>query len=76
MQHKKAIEKLKHEIMDKECAIDDILDEYLGEGEGQWHFVTIEWECNESPVGWCIYNPMKNRAMDSCIFCHQPKERG
>lgn len=53
-----------------------ILDTYLGFDEGQWHKIA-EWECNDSPVGRCVYNPYINfgRGIDSCIYCHQPIER-
>ncbi len=51
-----------------------ILDKHLGENEGQWYKVG-EWDCSDSPFGYCIYNPLLDRALDNCIFCHQPHER-
>ena len=33
------------------------------------------WECEESPIGLCIYNHMEDKPLDDCLFCHQPHER-
>lgn len=53
---------------------EEILDKYLGEGEGQWYHVG-EWECEKSPIGLCIYHYLDDRALDHCIFCGNPNER-
>jgi len=33
------------------------------------------WGCAKSPVGLCVYDSFKDRAMDQCIFCGWPDER-
>ena len=52
-----------------------ILDKFLGEGVGQWHVLSTEWDCPESPFGYCAYHIFEDRAHDDCIFCHEPQER-
>ncbi len=54
--------------------IQEVLDEHLGEGEGQFHWVSY-WDCKKSPVELCVYNPSLDRAKDNCIFCGEPNER-
>jgi len=71
---KKRITEIKKEIFELEYEQEQILDKHLGKNEGQWHRVG-EWECENSPVGFCVYNPFKDRALDNCIFCHEPHER-
>lgn len=61
-------------IRDANCTISDILDEHLGDGEGQFHRVGT-WDCPKSPVGFCVYNPSLDRALDNCVFCHRPHDR-
>lgn len=39
------------------------------------HDIPGEWDCNQSPIGTCVYNHMKDLAHDDCIFCHEPEER-
>ena len=34
-----------------------------------------EWGCAKSTVGLCVYDSIKDRAMDQCIFCGYPDER-
>jgi hypothetical protein len=65
------IKKLMHELRYEQ---EKILDKYLGKGVGQWHKIG-EWKCKESPVGFCVYNPFEDRALDNCIYCHEPHER-
>ena len=33
------------------------------------------WQCEDSPVGLCVYDSIEDRAMDQCIFCGWPDER-
>ena len=68
------ITEIKKEIDDLLFEQDSILDKHLGEDEGQWHKVGT-WKCNESPIGFCVYHPFKDPALDNCIFCHEPNER-
>lgn len=39
------------------------------------HAVPIEWECPDSPFGYCAYHKWEDRAWDHCLFCGQPHER-
>lgn len=39
------------------------------------HRVTMFWECPTSPIGYCVYNGVEDRAFDNCLFCHDPHER-
>lgn len=33
------------------------------------------WECQTSPVGFCIYDVDADECMDDCLYCHEPSER-
>ena len=33
------------------------------------------WQCEDSPVGLCVYDSINDRAFDHCIFCGDPDER-
>jgi len=33
------------------------------------------WECENSPIGVCVYCPLDDRAHDNCLFCGDPEER-
>ncbi len=35
----------------------------------------ILWECEESPIGTCLYNKFEDKSHNNCIFCHEPEER-
>ena len=43
--------------------------------DGLAHIITYNWECEKSPVGWCVYHHWDDPAHDDCIFCHGPDER-
>lgn len=43
--------------------------------DAQWFHISTEWECPESPFGWCMYHIIHDPAMDGCVFCGEPKER-
>ena len=58
------------------CTISQILDNVLPEQyEGFAKLSSSGWTCDESPVLLCVYDSIKDRAMDQCIFCGQPHER-
>ncbi len=61
------------EILDQETA--RILDQFIGDHEGQWHVIDTMWGCEDSPMGWCVYHRFDDPAHDNCIFCHEPQER-
>jgi len=33
------------------------------------------WACETSPTGQCVYDCIKDPALDECLFCGQPDER-
>lgn len=39
------------------------------------HAVPVEWECPNSPFGYCAYHKWEDRAWDHCLFCGEPHER-
>ena len=45
--------------------------------EFDWMYQVIsnEWECDNSPLGYCVYDHIDDPAHDDCIFCHDPEER-
>ena len=41
-----------------------------------WEYkVPLFWECEESPIGSCVYDSLEDPAWDDCIFCGHPHER-
>ena len=60
-------------VLDME--IIDIVDEFMGEGEGQWYHIDTFWGCPDSPFGLCAYHIIHDPARDGCKYCHQPQER-
>lgn len=36
---------------------------------------TSDWECEKSPLGFCVYDMNSDYKDDDCIYCHQPDER-
>jgi len=38
-------------------------------------YISIFWECEGSPTGYCAYDKSKDPAMDQCLFCGNPHER-
>lgn len=33
------------------------------------------WDCKDSPIGVCFYNPRTDPALDDCLICSDPDER-
>ena len=67
-----------------EDKINEVVDKHIPSGimsndgmldDAQWFCVSTEWDCPESPFGWCMYHILNDKANDDCVFCHQPKER-
>ena len=57
-----------------ECNALESMKETL-EGGGFCHYIGTAWDCEKSPIGLCVYDSMKDRAHDHCVFCHGPEER-
>lgn len=68
------IAQYENKLNDIRMAQDDILDKYLGEGEGQFHRID-NWPCETSPIGVCVYHRFKDQHSDRCIYCGEPRER-
>lgn len=68
------VSEIKIELSRLKMEQDDILDKYLGEDEGQFHKIGY-WTCSQSPVGFCVYKPVIDKALDDCIYCHHPHDR-
>ena len=54
---------------------DKLIEKYWPEYWSGEHAVPIEWECPESPFGYCAYHKWEDRAWDHCLFCGEPHER-
>jgi hypothetical protein len=37
--------------------------------------ITQTWECETSPIGYCVYDDEDDPVHDDCLFCHDPEER-
>lgn len=35
-----------------------------------------EWKCEDSPIGYCVYDNIEDIYHDHCVFCEKPEERG
>lgn len=33
------------------------------------------WDCENSPVGICVYDSLDDPSHDDCLYCHGPEER-
>ena len=40
-----------------------------------WLHVVGEWDCEESPIGLCLYNRIEDPCLDNCLYCGNPDER-
>lgn len=34
-----------------------------------------DWDCDSSPIGFCVYDIVEDQSCDSCVFCGLPYER-
>ena len=34
-----------------------------------------DWDCEKSPIGYCLYHNVEDEYHDHCIICGQPEER-
>ena len=48
-------------------------------GDSKWfagsYVCPATWDCEQSPIGWCVYNEYVDRTHDNCVFCGQAEER-
>lgn len=33
------------------------------------------WDCEVSPIGYCVYDEAEDSALDECLYCGHPNER-
>lgn len=75
---KERIENLYNNISTLQAELKEIVRPYVEKDEDMWFidFICIpHWDCEKSPVGWCVYNKEKDAAWDNCIFCGLAYER-
>ena len=68
----RALEAVKEEM---DIAIRNILRDVMDGDISVDHVVSPQWDCDESPVGLCVYDTYRDQAKDQCIFCGDPLER-
>jgi len=39
------------------------------------HIKMGSWDCENSPIGICVYDDIEDPYYDNCIFCQEPHER-
>lgn len=44
-------------------------------GVDEDNIVLGDWDCPDSPTGYCIYDSDNDPVMDECLFCGGPDER-
>lgn len=52
-----------------------IVKQVFPEFDWMYQVITREWKCDNSPVGYCVYDIIEDPAHDDCLFCGQPEER-
>jgi hypothetical protein len=73
---KAVIQTIQDQVLKLKDKIQEIIEPFIPDGDVKWAYtVRTMWECPTSPVGCCVYNHIKDPALDGCIFCHQPYER-
>lgn len=53
----------------------DELEKYVG--KDYWHQGKYGWECETSPIGFCVYpaNAVELYGDECCYYCGEPEER-
>ena len=73
---KSELERLDKEIKKLKDQMGEILRPWIGDWFDHFEYVCIPfWDCELSPVGWCVYNNETDPAHDNCLFCGLPLER-
>lgn len=70
---KEKIEKLNEEKYRIELEIEEVVKSAIP-GFGMWNTIGT-WDCENSPIGVCVYNHIEDPALDDCLFCGGPDER-
>lgn len=68
------INKLRDAKIKIDSEIEDIVRTKMPEFNSIWNTVG-DWDCEDSPLGVCVYNHIEDPALDDCLFCGGPDER-
>ena len=78
LERRARIEDLSTHIDLLKCKMKEILEEAAGDKLTEPLFMYTckpVWHCDDSPIGWCVYNHFDDPAHDNCVFCGEPEER-
>lgn len=77
MTPREEIQELRRQIEVREQAIKDLAKEHIPEFHFLNHRVSNFWNCDKSPIGWCVWDiSHKGFNIDcSCHYCKGPVER-
>ena len=72
----KILDELKYNLQDliEELIVKTVQKDFPEIGSTDIH-CPFFWECEKSPFGWCVYDPVNDPAMDECLYCGDPYER-
>jgi len=60
--------------MRADSKIEEIVRTSMPEFNSLWN-TAGSWDCEDSPLGVCVYNHIEDPALDYCLFCGEPDER-
>jgi hypothetical protein len=72
---KEQLKKHLNDISDIEIEIEKIIKSKFKDYDYELELGAYLWECEESPIGTCLYNRFHDKSHDNCIFCSEPNER-
>jgi len=72
---KEQLKKYLSDITDIEIEIEKLIKSKFKDYDYELELGAYLWECEESPIGTCLYNRFNDKAHDNCIFCDEPNER-
>lgn len=67
------IEELEGEVEEMMTTLEGIAREQFP--DESYVVVGSAWECEDSDVGFCVYNSEEDPCRDSCLVCGEPYER-
>lgn len=65
------LEELRKEIRRKEL---DLIFDTTGLQESEVAISKL-WKCDQSPIGYCVYDKIEDPVHDYCVYCNKPEER-
>ena len=63
------------QILNLQQDINDIAQTYIPDFHFLLHKVSTSWECEESPIGMCVFELDDELQTMECIYCKNPEER-